>query len=104
MTAATAGPRGGASMANKPATKVARLRPSPSNIRKIAEKTNGIKAPPQKPCSTRAGIRDQKLFDAAQAKLAAVQPQKQARKAPRGDQTRVSHPRHRVRPTPALPH
>src|SRR5215469_8038855 len=88
----TAGPRVGASIANRPATRVARLRPSPSNIKKIAEKTSGIRAPPQKPCNTRAGISDQKLFDAAQAKLATVKPQTQARKAPRVDRTRVSQP------------
>src|SRR6185295_15023272 len=46
----------GYGIASNPATSVARLRPRPSNIRKIAEKTSGIRAPPQKPCSTRAGI------------------------------------------------
>src|SRR4051794_38519713 len=102
MKPPTAGPRVGASIANKPATKVARLRPSPSNIRKIAEKTNGIKAPPQKPCSTRAGISDQKLFDAAQARLAAVKPQMQARKAPRVDMTRVSQPVSGIATTSAI--
>src|SRR5215469_334439 len=86
------GPRVGASIASKPAMRVARLRRIPSNIRKIAEKTSGIRAPPQKPCSTRAGINDQKLSDPAQAKLAAVNPQMQARKAPRVDIIRVNQP------------
>src|SRR5947209_15992972 len=92
MKPPTAGPSVGASIASKPATKVARLRPSPSNIRKTAEKTNGIKAPPQKPCSTRAGISDQKLFDAAQARLGPVKRPMLARNAPRVDITRVSQP------------
>ena len=58
----------------------------------MAEKTSGIRAPPQKPCSIRAGISDSKLLDAAQAKLATVKPPMQARKAPRVDITRVSQP------------
>ncbi len=89
-------------MANKPATRVARLRPSPSNIKKIAEKTSGIRAPPQKPCSTRAGISDQKLLDAAQARLAPVKPQMQARKAPRVDMTRVNQPVSGIATTSAI--
>ena len=86
------GPRVGASIASRPATNVARVRAGQSNIRKIAEKTSGISAPPQNPCTTRAGISDQKPVDPAQARLAAVKPQTQATKAPRVDSRRVSQP------------
>src|SRR6516165_1242534 len=85
MKPPTAGPRVGANIANKPATRVAWVRAGHWNIKKIAEKTSGIRAPPQKPCSTRAEISDQKLSELAQARLAAVKPQMQARKAPRVD-------------------
>ncbi len=98
----TAGPRVGASIASKPATRVARLRPGPWNIRKIAEKTSGIRAPPQKPCSTRAATSDQKLLEPAQARLAAVKPQMQARKAPRVDMTRVNQPVSGIATTSAI--
>src|SRR6266478_3361624 len=102
MKPPTAGPRVGASIANKPATRVARVRPNPWNIRRSAEKTSGIRAPPQKPCSTRAEIRDQKVWEPAQAKLAAVKPQMQARKAPRVDMTRVNQPVNGIATTSAI--
>ena len=47
-------------------------------------------------------IGDQKLFDAAQARLAAVKPQMQARKAPRVDMTRVSQPVSGIATTSAI--
>ena len=86
------GPRVGASIAKMPATNVARVRAGHSNIRKIAEKTSGISAPPQKPCTSRAGISDQNPLEPAHARLAAVKPQTQARKAPRVDSIAVSQP------------
>ena len=61
------GPRVGASIAKIPATSVALVRAGHSNIRNTPEKTSGISAPPQNPCTTRAGISVQKLVDAAQA-------------------------------------
>ena len=66
----TTGPRVGASIANNPAINVARVRVRQSNIRKIAEKTSGIRAPPQNPWTIRAGIRLQNPVETAQAKLA----------------------------------
>ena len=86
------GPSVGASIASSPAISVARSRSPHRNIKKTAEKTSGIRAPPQKPCTTRAETSDQKLVEAAQARLAAVKPQMQATKAPRVDITRVSQP------------
>ena len=86
------GPKVGASIANSPATNVARDRPGQSNIRKIAENTSGISAPPQKPWTTRAEIKDQNPVDPAQARLAAVKPPAQTTKAPRVDNIRVSQP------------
>src|ERR1700742_169515 len=97
-----AGPRVGASIASRPATRVARLLPAPWNIRKIAEKTSGISAPPQKPWTIRAETNDQKLLEAAQARLAAVKPQMQARKAPRVDMTRVNQPVKGIATTSAI--
>ena len=88
----TLGPRVGASIAKSPAQSIARSRAGHWNIRKTAEKTSGISAPPQKPCTTRAGTSDQKLDEAAQARLAAVKPQMQAKKAPRVDISRVNQP------------
>src|SRR5690348_2805931 len=87
-----AGPRVGASIASEPATRVARLLPGPWNIRKTAENTSGISAPPQKPCTTRAETSDQKLVEPAQARLTTVKPQTEVTKAPRVDITRVSQP------------
>src|ERR1700730_10154657 len=92
MKPPTAGPRVGASIASKPATRVARLRPKPSHIRKIDESTSGVRAPPQRPCTPRASTSYQKLLEPAQARLAAVKPQMQARKAPRVEMTRVNQP------------
>ena len=86
------GPRAGASIAKRPATRVARLRAARSNIRNIAEKTSGISAPPQNPWTTRAGISCQNPVDRAQARLAAVKPHTHATKAPRVDSIRVSQP------------
>ncbi len=86
------GPRVGASIARMPATNVARDRAARSNIRKIAENTSGISAPPQNPWTTRAGISCQKPVERAQARLAAVKPDTQATKAPRVDSIRVSQP------------
>src|SRR6516225_529719 len=88
----TLGPSVGASIAKSPAQSIARSRAGHWNIRKTEEKTSGISAPPQKPCTTRASISDQKLEEAAQARLAAVKPQMQARKAPRDDISRVNQP------------
>src|SRR6516162_9788854 len=88
----TLGPRVGASIASSPAQRIARSRAGHWNIRKTAEKTSGIKAPPQKPCTTRAGTSDQKLVEAAQAMLAPVKPQMQAKKARRVDSTLVNQP------------
>ena len=53
------GPRVGASIAKIPATRVALVRAGHSNIRNTPEKTSGIRAPPQNPCTTLAGISDQ---------------------------------------------
>src|SRR5215471_20368759 len=92
MKPPTLGPRVGASIASRPATSVARSRPDHWNIRKTAEKTSGIRAPPQKPCTARAGTSDQKLVEPAQARLAAAKPQTQATKAPRVDIIWVSQP------------
>src|ERR1700751_622399 len=86
------GPRVGASIAKMPATSVALVRAGHSNIRNTPEKTSGISAPPQNPCTTRAGISVQKLVDAPQARLAAVKPLTQTQKAPRVDNTRVNQP------------
>src|SRR5439155_6680029 len=92
MKPPTLGPRVGASIASRPATSVARSRPDHWNVRKTAEKTSGISAPPQKPCTTRAETSDQKLVEPAQARLATVKPHTEATKAPRVDITRVSQP------------
>ena len=88
----TTGPRVGASIANNPAIKVARVRVRQSNIKKIAEKTSGIRAPPQNPWTIRAGIRLQNPAETAQAKLAAVKPTTQATNAPDVDSIKVSQP------------
>src|SRR5262249_5575411 len=88
----TLGPRVGASIARSPAHNIARSRAGHRNIKKTAEKTSGISAPPQNPCTTRDDSRDQKLEEAAQVRLAAVKPQMEAKKAPRVDSNRVSQP------------
>src|SRR5208282_6026176 len=88
----TLGPRVGASIANSPAQSIARSRAGHWNIEKTAEKTFEISAPPQKPCPTRAGTSDQKLVEPAQARLAAVKPHMQTKKAPRVDINRVNQP------------
>src|ERR1700688_2216893 len=92
MNPPTDGPSVGAIIAISPATIVGRVRRAGGNIRKIAEKTNGMSRPPQKPCTTRAGTIDQKLLARAQAILARVNPETPARNAPRVDITRVSQP------------
>jgi hypothetical protein len=88
----TTGPKVGASIAKMPAINVARGRAVSSNIRKIAEKTSGISAPPQNPCTTRAGIKVDNPVAPAHARLAAVKPATQAANAPRVDSIRVSQP------------
>src|SRR6516162_5167153 len=88
----TLGPRVGASIARSPAHNIARSRAGHWNIKKTAENTSGNSAPPEKPCTTRAAISNQKPEEAAQATLAAVKPQTQAKKAPRVDSSLVSQP------------
>ena len=88
----TTGPRVGASIANNPAINVARVRAGQLNIRKIAEKTSGISAPPQNPWTIRAAIRVQNPVEAAQARLAIVKPTTLTTNAPEVDSIKVSQP------------
>ena len=68
----TIGPTVGARTAKTPAIIVASGWSRNGNSRKIAEKTAGIKVPPENPCNTRNAIRDEKLSLAAQAIDASV--------------------------------
>src|SRR5262252_9354645 len=57
----TMGPTVGARTAKTPATMVASGCVRVGNSRKTAEKTTGIRIPPEKPCRTRYAIKDAKL-------------------------------------------
>ncbi len=57
----TIGPTVGASTANTPAITVARAWRATGKSKNTAEKTAGIRVPPEKPCNVRHAIRDEKL-------------------------------------------